>query len=153
LGKALNEVDAKGVVGALVALYWGGAMVGRFIGSALTRMMNPALVLSIFGAMAIALVVTSMSTTGFTAMWSILAVGLFNSIMFPTIFGLAIEGMGDLKPHGSGILCTAIFGGAIVPPMLGLLTDSYGFKLAFILLLFCYAYIALYGRFTFKRNA
>ena len=78
-------------------------------------------------------------------MWSILAVGLFNSVMFPTIFSLAIAGMGDLKPQASGILCTAIAGGAFVPPMLGALADASGFKLAFVLLLCCYAFIAVFG--------
>ncbi|HRH38498.1 MAG TPA: glucose/galactose MFS transporter, partial [Flavobacteriales bacterium] len=145
MGKALEGVDDKGVVGAFAALYWGGAMVGRFAGSVLTRMMKPATVLLIFGAAAIILIATSMSTTGFAAMWSILAVGLFNSVMFPTIFGLAIEGLGDLKPQGSGILCTAIAGGAFIPPLLGHLADDFGFKTAFILLLACYGFIAYYA--------
>jgi FHS family L-fucose permease-like MFS transporter len=146
LDKPLSSVDAKAVVGAFVALYWGGAMVGRFIGAALTRLIDPATVLAVFGLTAIGLVGTSMATHGFTAMWSILAVGLFNSVMFPTIFTLAIQGSGDLKPQGSGILCTAIMGGAFIPPLLGRLADSFGFKAAFVLLLLCYAYIVLYGR-------
>ena len=145
LGKDLPSVDAKGVVGAFVALYWGGAMVGRFIGSYLTRSFKPAMVLAVFGCSAITMVGISMGAQGTTAMWSILAVGLFNSIMFPTIFTLAIEGLGELKPQGSGILCTAIVGGAFVPPLLGLLADSYGFKIAFVLVLACYTYITVYA--------
>lgn len=145
LGEPLAQVDAKGVVGAFAALYWGGAMVGRFIGSFLTRAVRPPVVLAIFGSMAMVLIITSMSTTGFTAMWSILAVGLFNSVMFPTIFTEAIEGMGELKPQASGILCTAIVGGAIIPPLLGSMADGFGFKAAFALLLSCYGYIVFFA--------
>ncbi len=94
---------------------------------------------------AISLILISMNTNGYVAMWSILAVGLFNSIMFPTIFTLAIDGLGALKPKASGLLCTAIFGGAIIAPVYGLLTDYTGFKLAFILIIFCYGYILYYG--------
>jgi FHS family L-fucose permease-like MFS transporter len=78
-------------------------------------------------------------------MWAILAVGLFNSIMFPTIFSLAIEDLGELKPQGSGILCTAIAGGAFIPPLYGFFTDLAGFKMAFVLILLCYTFIAFYG--------
>ncbi len=145
LGSGLDGVDAKGVVGAFVALYWGGAMVGRFAGAWLTRLMSPGRVLGMFSGTAIALILLSMLTTGTTAMWSILAVGLFNSVMFPTIFTLAIEGLGDLKPQASGILCTAIAGGAFVPPLIGALADVSGFKAAFVLLLACYGFIAVYG--------
>jgi FHS family L-fucose permease-like MFS transporter len=144
-GGVLEGVDAKGVVGGFVALYWGGAMVGRFAGSYLTHRFPPGHVLGIFAMAVFALIATSMLTTGFTAMFSILAVGLFNSIMFPTIFSLAIEGLGDLKPQASGILCTAIAGGAFVPPMLGWLADGFGFKAAFVLLLCCYGYILFYA--------
>ena len=138
-------MDAKGVVGVFVALYWGGAMIGRFVGSFLTRIYRPALVLMIFGLLAITMILISISTTGFVSMWSILAVGLFNSIMFPTIFTLAIEGLGPLKPQGSGILCTAIFGGAVIPPLLGLLADGFGFKVAFLLVISCYFYVTYYA--------
>lgn len=152
-GKPLEGVDAKGVVAAFVALYWGGAMIGRFIGSFLTRVLRPSLVLAAFGGAAIALIGVSMASTGFTAMWSILAVGLFNSVMFPTIFTEAIEGMGDLKPQASGILCTAIMGGAFIPPLLGRLADDFGFKSSFALLLCCYGFIVAYGIYTKRRTA
>jgi FHS family L-fucose permease-like MFS transporter len=145
LGKNLAEVDAKAIVGAFVFLYWGGAMVGRFIGAVLTRLIKPGKVLAIFAGLAVLMITISMSTTGLLAMWSILAVGLFNSIMFPTIFTLTLEGLGDLKPQASGLLCTAIFGGAIIPPIYGYLADTIGFKVAFILVILCYAYILFFG--------
>ena len=84
-------------------------------------------------------------------MISILAVGLFNSIMFPTIFSLSLEGLDDLKPQASGILCTMIVGGAIIPPMYGYLTDLYGFKWAFSLLIICYLYIYFFGKVKFRK--
>ena len=86
-----------------------------------------------------------MSTNGLLAMWTILGVGLFNSIMFPTIFSIAIEGLGELKPQGSGVLCTAIVGGAFIPPLYGFFTDMSGFKIAFFVVMVCYAYIWFYA--------
>lgn len=145
LGKNLATIDAKAVVGAFVFLYWSGAMVGRFIGAVLTRVMKPGFVLAIFAFVAILLLFISMNTSGLVAMWSVLAVGLFNSIMFPTIFTLTIEGLGDLKPQASGLLCMAIVGGAIIPPLYGFFTDLAGFKTAFILLIGCYAFILFFG--------
>jgi len=103
-------------------------------------------VLSLFALLAIAAIFVSMGSDGFLALWSILAVGLFNSIMFPTIFSIAIEDLDELKPQGSGILCTAIAGGAFIPPLYGLFTDAAGFKTAFILLIACYCYIWFYGK-------
>jgi FHS family L-fucose permease-like MFS transporter len=145
-GSDLSSIDDKGIVASFVIFYWSGAMVGRFIGSYLTKVYPAQKVLSIFAVGAILLLIISMSTNGLFAMWAILAVGLTNSIMFPTIFSLAIEGLGDLKPQGSGILCTAIVGGAFVPPLYGLLTDMSGFKIAFILVIVCYAYIFFYSK-------
>ena len=121
-------------------------MIGRFIGSYLTKVYQSQKILSIFSAGAILFVTISMLTTGLVSLWSILAVGLFNSIMFPTIFSLSIEGLGELKPQGSGILCTAIVGGAFIPPLYGFLTDISGFKMAFILVIICYAYIFFYSK-------
>lgn len=138
---SLETIDAKGVVGAFVTFYWGGAMVGRFVGAYLTSVMSPRKVLYAFALGAISLIGISMGTTGIVAMVSVLAVGLFNSIMFPTIFTLAIEDLGQLKPQGSGILCTAIAGGAFIPPLYGYFTDLAGFKLAFTLLILCYGFI------------
>ena len=145
LGKDLGQVDQKGIVAAFVMFYWIGAMVGRFVGALLTKAFSPGKVLVAFGAGAITMVLASMLTLGFVSMATILLVGLFNSIMFPTIFTLAIEQLGDMKPKGSGILCTAICGGAFIPPLYGLFTDLAGFKLAFLLLVACYGYIMYYG--------
>jgi len=143
--KTLDGTDAKALLGIFVIFYWSGAMIGRFVGSYLTKIMKPGKVLGIFSIIAISLILISMNTNGYVAMWSILTVGLFNSIMFPTIFTLAIDGLGELKPKASGLLCTAIFGGAIIAPVYGLLTDYTGFKLAFVLIIFCYGYILYYG--------
>lgn len=145
LGLNLAELDQKAIVGGFVTFYWTGAMIGRFIGAYLTKIINPAKVLSAFAIGALLMIIISMNTTGFVAMWSILAVGLFNSIMFPTIFTLALDGLDDLKPQASGILCTMIVGGAIIPPFYGLLTDNIGFQWAFTLVLACYGYILFYG--------
>jgi FHS family L-fucose permease-like MFS transporter len=152
LGKSLSVVDDYGILGSFVTFYWSGAMIGRFIGSYLTNIIKPARVLSFFAIGALALVFISAQTTGLISMISILAVGLFNSIMFPTIFSLSLEGLDDLKPQASGILCTMIVGGAIIPPMYGYLTDLYGFKWAFSLLIFCYLYIYFFGKVKFRKN-
>jgi FHS family L-fucose permease-like MFS transporter len=141
----LKSIDPKGIVGAFVMFYWGGAMVGRFIGAYLTRVMAPARVLRGVAIGALLMIIVSMTSAGIVAMVSILAVGLFNSIMFPTIFTIAIEDLGELKPQGSGILCTSIVGGAFIPPIYGYLADVAGFKLALILLVLCYGYILFYA--------
>jgi len=146
LGTSITDISNLAIVGAFVTFYWSGAMIGRFVGAYLTKILKPSKVLSAFAIGALLMVIISMSTTGFVAMWSILAVGLFNSIMFPTIFTLAIDGLDELKPQASGILCTMIVGGAIIPPLYGKLTDNFGFKSAFILVLLCYGYIVFYGR-------
>ena len=152
LGKSLSGVDDYGILGSFVTFYWSGAMIGRFIGSYLTNIIKPARVLSFFAIGALALICISAQTTGLIAMISILAVGLFNSIMFPTIFSLSLEGLEDLKPQASGILCTMIVGGAIIPPMYGYLTDLYGFKWAFSLLIICYLYIYFFGKIQLRKN-
>ena len=102
--------------------------------------------LSIFALLAILMIVTSINTQGLLSVWSILAVGLFNSIMFPTIFTLTLEGLGELKPQASGLLCVAIVGGAIIPFVFGSLIDGFGFKTAFVLTVICYGYIVYFGR-------
>ena len=145
LNSNLAENDTKAIVGVFVTFYWSGAMVGRFIGSYLTKIIRPGKVLGMFSTLAITLILISISTTGLLSMWSILAVGLFNSIMFPTIFTLAIDGIGELKPKASGLLCTAIVGGALIPPLYGYFTDIIGFKAAFIIVIICYAYILWYA--------
>ncbi len=145
LSTGIEHSDGAAIVGVFATFYWSGAMIGRFIGSYLTRVFKPAIVLCCFAACAIILLLISMNSIGFLSMWSILCVGLFNSIMFPTIFALAIDDLDDLKPLASGLLCTAIVGGAVIPPLYGLLTDNFGFKMALFLLIFCYGYIFYYG--------
>jgi len=144
--KTFSNSDPKSLLGIFIIFYWGGAMIGRFVGAYLTRILPAGRVLSIFALLAIVMIAISISTNGLISMWSILAVGLFNSIMFPTIFTLTLEGLGDLKAQASGLLCMAIVGGAIVPFVFGSLIDSFGFKTAFILTLICYGYIMYYGR-------
>lgn len=129
----------------LLKYYWGGAMVGRFVGSALLQRIPTGKLLAFNGVMASALVVVSMCTTGHIAMWSILGVGLFNSIMFPSIFTLSIEGLGALTGKGSGLLVAAIIGGAIIPEIQGLLADRIGIQMAFFLPAICYLYIVYFG--------
>ena len=136
----------KAVFGLFVTFYWSGAMIGRFIGSYLTKIFQAGRVLSLFALIAIFLIFLSAISNGLISMWSILAIGLFNSIMFPTIFTLSLNGLGNLKPKGSGLLCTGIVGGAIIPPLYGLLTDFMGFKFSLIVLSLCYLYIANFGR-------
>jgi len=144
--KTFSNSDPKSLLGIFIIFYWGGAMIGRFVGAYLTKIMPAGRVLSIFALLAIVMIVVSISSQGLLSMWSILAVGLFNSIMFPTIFTLTLEGLGDLKAQASGLLCMAIVGGAIIPFVFGGLIDSFGFKTAFILTLFCYGYILYYGK-------
>lgn len=148
----LSQIDGKAVVGVFVTFYWGGAMLGRFIGSYLTRILAPNKVLMSFALLAISCLFISMLSQGFVSMFSILAVGLFNSIMFPTIFAISIEDLAEVKAQGSGILCTAIAGGAFIPPLYGLLTDLSGFKWALLLLVLCYGYIAFFAKRASKLN-
>jgi len=150
--KSFSGSDPKSLLGVFVIFYWGGAMIGRFVGSYLTRIMKPGKVLAIFASLAIAMIVISISTTGLISMWSILAVGLFNSIMFPTIFTLSLEGLGDLKAQASGLLCMSIVGGAVIPFLFGSLIDNLGFKTAFILTIVCYGYILFFGRYKGKSS-
>ena len=151
--KELALVDDNGLVGAFVMFYWGGAMVGRFFGYYLMQFFSPNKMLCWAALVAIFMVLVSMVSDGFLSLWSILGVGLFNSIMFPTIFSIALEDLEEFKAQGSGILCTAIAGGALIPPLFGFLTDHIGFKIAFILLLVCYLYIWFYGRQSQKNAA
>lgn len=147
LGDDLTTVDNFGILGVFVTFYWSGAMIGRFVGAYLTQVLKPAKVLMGFAIIAMVLVVISSQSEGVFAMYTILAVGLFNSIMFPTIFTLSLEGLDDLKPQASGLLCTMIVGGAIIPPLFGYLTDGFGFKSALILVVVCYYYIFSFGRY------
>lgn len=128
-----------------VSFYWGGAMVGRFIGSGLLQKIRTGKLLGTFAIIAALLVGVSMLTSGNVAMWTILCVGLFNSIMFPSIFTLGIAGLGPLTGEGSGILVCAIVGGALVPELQGILADRIGIHHAFFLPVLCYLYILYFA--------
>jgi FHS family L-fucose permease-like MFS transporter len=131
--------------GKHVPLYWLGALIGRFMGAALLRMVSPGKVLAAAAIGAIALIAASMLVQGPASGWTLLAIGLCNSIMFPTIFTLASEGLGRRAAEGSGLICVAIVGGAIVPPLTGLLADLTDLRTALLLPAACYAVIAAYG--------
>jgi FHS family L-fucose permease-like MFS transporter len=133
------------VAGRYVAFYWGGAMVGRFIGTPLLANFQPARVLQWFAAGTITMTLLSVFTAGDFAMWTILAVGLFNSIMFPTIFSQSIEGLRRGTEKASGLLCTSIVGGAIIPLIQGIMADRIDLRWSFLLPVVCYAYIWFFG--------
>lgn len=156
IGKDITDVDANAVLGSFVTLYWGGAMIGRFVGAFLMRFISSGKLLMIFGLLASTMIVISVTASGVTAMFAILAVGLFNSIMFPTIFSLALDGLDNLKAQASGLLVMAIVGGAFIPKITGTIADTFGtdanglstgsgLSIAFLCLVLCYCYIAFFG--------
>ena len=128
-----------------VSYYWGGAMVGRFIGFAVMRHVSPGKALATNAAGAAVLVLAAMFGKGGVAMWAIIAVGLCNSIMFPTIFSMAVNKLGALTGQASGVLCMAIVGGAVVPFLQGLLADAVGLRPSYVVPLACYAFILYFG--------
>ncbi|QIR14894.1 sugar MFS transporter [Shewanella aestuarii] len=128
-----------------IAYYFGGAMVGRFIGALVMQKIKAGKVLAFNATCACLLVGVAIFSSGTTAMWALLLVGLCNSIMFPTIFSLALQDLQQYTSQGSGILCLAIVGGAVVPLVQGMLADALGIQLAFILPLLCYGFIGYYG--------
>ncbi len=140
----IGNISEQAAAG-LLSFYWGGAMVGRFIGSALQQKIAANKILGVAAIVAALLVITSMLTFGHVAMWTIIAVGLFNSVMFPTIFTLGIEGLGPLTGDGSGLLVAAIVGGAIIPELQGIIADRIGIHHAFFLPILCYIYIAYFA--------
>jgi FHS family L-fucose permease-like MFS transporter len=141
------------VAASFVALYWGGAMVGRFIGSGLLQKMKTGRLLGICAVCAAALVTISMISTGHTAMWSIILVGFFNSIMFPSIFTLGVAELGPLTGDGSGIMIMAIVGGALIPLAQGAIADRIGIHHAFFLPVICYLYILYFALSGSKPNS
>ncbi len=148
---SLSSVDVPNMnpsqlAGTFVFFYWFGAMIGRFLGSALLQKFEAGKLLSVYAGVNISLLIISILSNGYLAMWSILCIGLFNSIMFPNIFTLSIKNLGVNTAQGSGILCTAIVGGAIIPPLYGIIADSVGLQTALVFIVFCYAYIFWYGR-------
>jgi FHS family L-fucose permease-like MFS transporter len=134
--------------GKHVPFYWGGAMIGRFIGAYVLRVFAPGRVLAGAAAAAIALLAFSANSIGSVSGWSLLAVGLCNSIMFPTIFTLACEGLGKRAAEGSGVICMAIVGGAVVPLVAGTAADYYGLKAALTVPAACYCGILAFGWFA-----
>lgn len=128
-----------------ITYYWGGAMVGRFIGAAVMQKIAAGSVLAFNSVCACVLLAIAVLSDGYTAMWALLAVGLCNSIMFPTIFSLAIHRLGIHTSQGAGILCLAIVGGALIPLLQGVLADNIGVQLAYVMPIACYLYIAFYG--------
>jgi MFS transporter, FHS family, L-fucose permease len=133
------------VAAGYLSFYWGGAMIGRFIGSAVLQKVPTRVVLGFNAIVACLLVCTSMLTNGHIAMWTMLLIGFFNSIMFPSVFTLGIEGLGPLTGEGSGVLIAAIVGGAIIPLITGKIADMYGIHHAFIIPAICYLYILLFA--------
>jgi FHS family L-fucose permease-like MFS transporter len=137
----LSESDA----GKYLSLYWAGATVGRFIGVAILARCKPGYVLAFNAFVVTALLFVAMVFAGKVAMWALLLIGLFNSIMFPTIFSLAIEGLGKRTSEGAGVLCMAIVGGALIPLIQGVLADVIGILYSFFIPAICYLYIIFYG--------
>jgi FHS family L-fucose permease-like MFS transporter len=136
--------------GKHVPFYWGGAMIGRFLGAYLLRIVAPGKVLAGAATAVIGLIAISSHTTGQVSACSLLAIGLFNSIMFPTIFTLACDGLGKRAAEGSGIICMAIVGGAVVPLVTGKAADLWGLKWALIVPAVGYAGIVLFGWFAHR---
>jgi FHS family L-fucose permease-like MFS transporter len=136
---------AQAEAGDHVSYYWGAAMVGRFVGAGVMLFLRPGRVLAFNAVAVVVLLLTAMGTAGTTAMWCVLAVGFFNSIMFPTIFALALVGLGRRTGEGSGMLCMAIVGGAVVPVIQGYFADHIGILQSFVVPLVCYLYIVFYG--------
>jgi FHS family L-fucose permease-like MFS transporter len=133
------------IAAILVSLYWFGALVGRLLGSWILTKVKSGKLLGIFGFAAAALIALSMVTSGQVAIWTLVLCGFFNSIMFPNIFTLGIAGLGPMTSKGSGLIMTAVVGGAVIPYLLGALADKVGIQHAFVLPVLCYLFIAYYG--------
>ncbi len=138
-------MDSAKTASFLVSLYWGGALVGRLLGSWVLTKIKSGRLLGGFGFTAAALLFVSMMSSGNVAIWTMVLCGFFNSIMFPNIFALGIEGLGPMTSKGSGLIMTAVVGGAIVPLALGAAADKFGIQHAFVIPMFCYLFIAYYG--------
>ncbi|UTA48315.1 sugar MFS transporter [Simiduia sp. 21SJ11W-1] len=147
----IGQIDER-TAAQYLTFYWGGAMVGRFIGSAALQFIKPTSALFFNAVVAGALLMLVVAVDGALAMWAVLAIGLFNSIMFPTIFTLGIRGLGSLTSQGSGILCLAIVGGAVVPMAQGFVADGVSLSASFAVPLLCYAFIAWYALVGAKKH-
>lgn len=137
----MTEVTA----GKMVSYYWGTAMFGRLAGALIMRYVKPTTLLAINAALAVAMIIVAVNSTGEVAMWTILAVGFFNSIMFPTIFTLGIKGLGKHTGRGSGYLCQGIVGGALIPLIQGVAADAWSLQWSFLIPAACYFYIGWYA--------
>jgi FHS family L-fucose permease-like MFS transporter len=147
---AVNYFTAQGISTAktasfLVSLYWFGALVGRLLGAGIMTKVNPGKLLGIFGATAALLIAISMFSSGSVAIATLVLCGFFNSVMFPNIFTLGIAGLGPMTSKGSGLIMTAVVGGAVIPPIIGALADKVGIQFSFVVPIICYLYIAFYG--------
>lgn len=128
-----------------VAFYWGGMLIGRLLGALLLQSLKPPAVLAACAALSVCLIIFSINSTGNIAVWSMIAVGIFNSIMFATIFSLSVHGLKKYTTRASGLLSTSIVGGAIISYLMGLLKDNYTWQIAFLIPVLCYLYIIFYG--------
>jgi FHS family L-fucose permease-like MFS transporter len=147
---AVNYFKLQGMSSAktasyLVSLYWLGALIGRLLGAGIMTKVNPGKLLGIFGIVAALLITISMFTSGEVAIGTLVLCGFFNSVMFPNIFTLGIAGLGPLTSKGSGLIMTAVVGGAIIPLAIGALADKVGIQHSFVIPMICYLYIAYYG--------
>ena len=129
----------------LLSLYWLGALIGRLLGAGIMTKVKPGKLLGIFGFTAAALIAISMFTSGWIAIGTLVLCGFFNSVMFPNIFTLGIAGLGPMTSKGSGLIMSAVVGGAIIPPLIGKLADHVGIQYSFVIPVICYLYIAYYG--------
>ncbi len=130
--------------GRYLTFLWGGMMVGRFVGAAIMQKVRAEIVLAAFSVGAFVVMLVTVVTTGPVAMWSLILVGLFHSIMFPTIFTLGIRGLGPLTEEGAGLLIMAIAGGSLVIVQ-GWLADIYGLQTSFLLTAACELYVLFYA--------
>jgi FHS family L-fucose permease-like MFS transporter len=139
--------------GKHIPLYWGGALVGRFIVAWVLRLLSPGKVLAFAATAVITLLAISANSHGAVSGWALLAIGLFNSIMFPTIFSLACEGLGKRAAEGSGVICVAIVGGAVIPPLTGTVADLTTLSFALLVPAVCYVIIVAYGVYARRPRA
>ncbi len=138
-------VDSAKTASFLVSLYWAGALVGRLLGSWVLTKIKSGRLLGGFGFAGALLLAVSMASHGEVAIWSLVLCGFFNSIMFPNIFALGIAGLGPMTSKGSGLIMTAVVGGAVIPFLIGAAADKMGIQHAFVIPILCYLFIAYYG--------